>query len=173
MGILLLSYRKLSLINRKEDLNYKLMQMKQKLYEAQDYAASISDGNITMRELMNCPTSYFDRMQGYMVNSHNSAFTNADQKYRVYMPLMQDTLARLPDQAQQNAYQDMMFQQMYKQEKEKSLKSEEKAMASLDKKLQMEISKEEGKLKMIEAELNKLDEQVDKAAEKAAPKYVA
>jgi hypothetical protein len=177
MGVLLLGYRKLLLLNRREDIQYKMMRLNQQLIDAQDYAASLSDGKITFDEMINAPVSFFGRMNAYAINSHQQGMAHSDMmlgKYYQAGMFSQENMKAMGMQNDQQAaaYVDLVKYQMYNQAKEAAAKQEEAQMAALDKKIQMELEKVKNQLTMVEKELERLDGAFDKAAETSAPKYV-
>ena len=61
MSFLIFAYRKLDIMQRKSDLNYRLMNLTRKLEDLQQYAANIADGSVSMSDMMNTPGSMFGR----------------------------------------------------------------------------------------------------------------
>ena len=61
MSFLIFAYRKLDIQSRKNDLNYRLMNLTRKLSDLQQYAANIGDGSVSMSDMMNTPGSMFNR----------------------------------------------------------------------------------------------------------------
>ena len=53
MSLLIFAYRKLDIMQRKSDLNYRLMNLTRKLSDLQQYAANIGDGSVSMSSWFN------------------------------------------------------------------------------------------------------------------------
>lgn len=172
MSILIFAYRKHDIINRKAAINIKLMGLQQKLRDLQSYASSIADGTISMNDLMTAPSSMFNRMSIFMMYSHQAAMTGAQEKFgpMSQMAMQQMAQAGQTDQQQQALYQQSLFKNLYTQEREKFSKLEEKILNQQDTKIQQEIVQLETQAKMLDSEEKKIDEGIDKEAEKA-PKY--
>lgn len=172
MSLLIFAYRKQDIIRRKNDLNFKLLNLKQKLMDLQSYASSIADGTVSLNDLMKAPPSMFNRMSIFMMYSHQSAMSGAQQKYA----LLSQTPGAIPpmqDPNMQQQYAQMMFKNLYDQEREKTSKIETKMLNEQDKRIQQETARIETQLKMLDAEEQTVTQAEDKAAEKGAPKYVA
>lgn len=172
MSLLIFAYRKQDIIRRKNDLNFKLLNLKQKLMDLQSYASSIADGTVSLNDLMKAPPSMFNRMSIFMMYSHEAAMSGAQQKYA----LLSQTPGAIPpmqDPNMQQQYAQMMFKNLYDQEREKTSKVEQKILNEQDKKIQQEVARIETQLKMLDAEEQTVTQAEDKAAEKGAPKYVA
>ena len=85
MSLLVFAYRKIQILRQKNDLNYRLMQLNQKLEDLQQYASNIADGSVSMSDMMNTPASMFGRTMMYMTYSHNGALQNAQQQMQQMM----------------------------------------------------------------------------------------
>lgn len=172
MSLLIFVYRHQDIIQRKSALNMKLMTLKQKLFDLQSYAASISDGSVSLNDLMNAPASQFNRMSIFMQYSHQAAMQGAQEKFAV-MSQMPGAIPQMQNPQLQQQYQQMMFKSLYEQEKDRFNKVEHKLLNQQDTKISQEVAKLETQLKMLDAEEQKVTEAEDKAAEKGAPRYVA
>lgn len=170
MSLLIFAYRKQDILRRRSDINYKLMQLHQKLMDLQSYATSVSDGSVSISDLMNCPTSLFGRMTAYMFTSDQSARAYANQQ----LPMMMMTPGAIPQNMNPQMagyYQQMVFQNLYKQQQEQFKKHEESVLNEQNKKVDSEIARLEGQLKMLDAEFESVKSAEDKAAQSSAPKY--
>lgn len=172
MSLLIFAYRHQDIISRKNALNMKLLNLKQKLMELQSYASSIADGSVSMNDLMNAPASMFGRMSIFMMASHQVGMAGAQEKFPMMQQMSAPQMAQMPQQYQQQ-YQQMMFKSLYEQEKEKFSKNEQNILNQQDKRMEQEQAQIETQLKMLDTEEQKVSEAEDKAAEKGAPKYVA
>ena len=86
MSFLIFAYRKLDILSRKNDLNYRLMNLTRKLSDLQQYSANIGDGSVSMSDMMNTPGSMFNRQLMFMQYSHNAALFGANQQMQMMQP---------------------------------------------------------------------------------------
>ena len=172
MSLLIFAYRKQDIIRRKSDLNFKLLQIKAKLFDLHDYAGNIADGSVSLNDLMKCPPSLFNRMTSFMMYSHQASEAGAKQKYWM-MQNTQGAIPQMPDANQQNQMNQMVYNNLYEKQREEFKKIEEKALNEQNKKLDQESAKVEEQLKMLDEELKQVSEATDAAAKSSAPKYVA
>lgn len=172
MGLLIFTYRKHDLARRKYEIEFKLTQLSQKLQDLHSYSASISDGSVSLNDLMNAPASVFNRMSMYMMYSHQGAMAGANEKFN-FMRMTPGAIPPMQSPQMQQQYNDMLFKNLYEQERERFKKVEEKALNAQDMKIAGESNKLQTELKMIEAELTEVKSAEDKAAKDSAPKYSA
>lgn len=172
MSILIFAYRKQDIIRRKNDLNFKLLALKQKLMDLQSYASSIADGTVSLNDLMKAPPSMFGRMSIFMQYSNQAAMMGAQQKYSM-LAMTPGAIPMVQDPNMQQMYNQMVFKNLYDQEREKSSKLEQKILNEQDKRIQQETARIETQLKMLDAEEEKVTAAEDSAAKKSAPNYVA
>ncbi len=175
MSLLVFAYRKIQILRQKNDLNYRLMQLNQKLEDLQQYASNIADGSVSMSDMMNTPASMFGRTMMYMTYSHNGALQNAQQQMQqmMMMPQVQAQMQQMQDPNQQMMYQNWIFDNLYKQQREQFGKVEQKLLNEQEKEIQQEKAKLETQLKMLEAEFDSTKQGEDKAASSWKPEYVA
>lgn len=175
MSLLVFAYRKIQILRQKNDLNYRLMQLNQKLEDLQQYASNIADGSVSMSDMMNTPASMFGRTMMYMTYSHNGALQNAQQQMQqmMMMPQVQAQMRQMQDPNQQMMYQNWIFDNLYKQQREQFGKVEQKLLNEQEKEIQQEKAKLETQLKMLEAEFDSTKQGEDKAASSWKPEYVA
>ncbi len=175
MSLLIFAYRKIQIIRQKSDLNYRLMQLNQKLQDLQQYAANIADGAISVSDMMNTPASMFGRTMMYMTYAHNGSLMNAQQQMQQMMalPQIQAQMQQMQDPNQQMMYQKWIFDNLYKQQREQFGKVEQKLLNEQEKAIQQEKAKLETQLKLLEAEFESTKQGEDKAAEQWKPEYVA
>lgn len=175
MSLLIFAYRKIQIIRQKNDLNYRLMQLNQKLQDLQQYASNIADGAISVSDMMNTPASMFGRTMMYMTYAHNGSLMNAQQQMQQMMalPQIQQQMQQMQDPNQQMMYQNWIFQNLYKQQREQFGKVEQKLLNEQEKAIQQEKAKLETQLKLLEAEYDSTKQGEDKAAQQWKPEYVA
>ena len=175
MSLLVFADRKSQILRQKNDLNYRLMKLNQKLEDLQQYASNIADGSVSMSDMMNTPASMFGRTMMYMTYSHNGALQNAQQQMQqmMMMPQVQAQMQQMQDPNQQMMYQNWIFDNLYKQQREQFGKVEQKLLNEQEKEIQQEKAKLETQLKMLEAEFDSTKQGEDKAASSWKPEYVA
>lgn len=167
MTFLVLFARKMMLKNQASDLNFKLMQKQQELQDLQSYTAAIADGEVSLNDLSTAPASMFGNMTQYMVGSHNYAMQAAQQQYGMVagqQQVSQDAMA-------QQQYQQLVFKNLYDQQKQQCLKAEQARLHVKEKSMENEKLRLEQQLKLIESELSSMDQAIDKGIKDAAPQY--
>ena len=167
MTFLVLFARKMMLKNQASDLNFKLMQKQQELQDLQSYTAAIADGEVSLNDLSTAPASMFGNMTQYMVGSHNYAMQAAQQQYGMFagqQQVSQDAMA-------QQQYQQLVFKNLYDQQKQQCLKAEQARLHVKEKSMENEKLRLEQQLKLIESELSSMDQAIDKGIKDAAPQY--
>lgn len=109
MSLLIFAYRKLDIMQRKSDLNYRLMNLTRKLSDLQQYAANIGDGSVSMSDMMNTPGSMFGRQLMYMQYAHNTALFGAQQQMQMMQPQIAMQMSQMQDPNMQAMYQQWIF----------------------------------------------------------------
>ena len=152
MGLLIFAYRKLDIIHRKNELQYRLMNLTRKLSDLQQYAANIADGSVSMNDMMNTPSSMFGRQMMFMQYAHNGALFSAQQKFGMMQPMIAMQMQQMQDPNMQMMYQQWIFKNLYDQERERMGKQEAKLLNEQEKQIQQEKVKLETQLKLLEQE---------------------
>jgi hypothetical protein len=174
MGLLIFAYRKQDIIRRKSDLEFKLTQMSEKLRNLQSYSSSISDGSVSLNDLMNAPASVFGRMSSFMMYSHQASCAGAQQKFPMMQMQQQVAMQQMPQMQNpqvQEQFSQMLFKNLYDQERQKFSKIEEKLLNEQDKKLSSEKEKLDTQLKMLDEELKSVSAAEDNSIKSSAPKF--
>ena len=167
MTFLVLFARKMMLKNQASDLNFRLMQKQQELQDLQSYTASIADGEVSLNELSTAPASMFGNLTQYMVGSHNYAMNAAQQQYGMVAGQPQVS----QDAMVQQQYQQLVFKNLYDQQKQQVLKAEQAKLHIKEKSMENEKLKLEQQLKLIESELSTIDQSINNGIKEAAPQY--
>lgn len=172
MGLLVFSHRRQNIIVQKANLNKKLLDLRQKQYDLQNYASSIADGAVSFNDLMGAPPTMFGRMVGFMSASHQQALMGA----QMGMPGMLAMAAgngifnNLDAQTQQQ-YQYMMFKNLYDKEREKFSRQEEKILHTEDKRIEQQVAQLNTQLQMLEAEEKNVEKAEDEEAKRSVPRF--
>ena len=148
------------------------MNLNQKLYDLQQYAANIADGSVSMSDMMNTPSSMFGRQMMYMQYAHNGALFGAQQKFGMMQPMIAMQMQQMQDPNMQAMYQQWIFKNLYDQERERMGKQESKLLNEQEKEIQKEKAKLETQLKLLDQELQACKEGEDKSIEQWKPNYV-
>ena len=142
------------------------MQKTQELQDLQSYTAAIADGEVSMNDLTTAPATMFGRMSQYMVGSHNYAMNAASQNMAMLQGGQQGQ-----DAAAQSQYQQLVFKNLYDQQKAQFLKAEQARLHVKEKAMENDKLKLEQQLKMAEAELSQMDQAINNGIKEAAPQY--
>ncbi len=173
--------RKLQLTQRINNLQYRLMELSQKLQDLSVYAGNVADGVISPDEFMSSPASIFGANMNFFNNSVPQALFEASRSSQIYNANVMNMNAAsggqygmLVDPSNPNsiyANQYFVFNSFFKQ----ALDAAGKAEAAKVKRLETDINNQklmiETQLKAAEAELQKVEEQESKNIERTAPKY--
>lgn len=173
MSLWIFAYRKLDIMHRKNDLNYRLMNLTRKLSDMQQYAANIADGSVSMSDMMNTPSSMFGRQMMYMQYAHNGALFGAQQKMAMMQPQIAMQMQQMQDPNYQAMYQQWIFKSLYDQERERMGKQETKLLNEQEKQIQAEKAKLETQLKLLDQELEACKQGEDAAVKQWKPEYTA
>ena len=173
MSLLIFAYRKLDIIRQKSDLNFRLMQITQKLSDLQQYAANIADGSVSMSDMMNTPGSMFGRQLMYMNYAHNMALFGAQQQMAMMGPQIQMQMSQMGNPAYMQMYQNWIFKSLYDQQRQMVGKQEQKLLNEQEKHIQAEKQKIETQLKMLEQEYESVKQGEDAAVKQWKPEYTA
>ena len=160
-------------MHRKNDLNYRLMNLTRKLSDLQQYAANIADGSVSMSDMMNTPSSMFGRQMMYMQYAHNGALFGAQQKLAMMQPQIAMQMQQMQDPNYQAMYQQWIFKSLYDQERERMGKQETKLLNEQEKQIQAEKAKLETQLKLLDQELEACKQGEDAAIKQWKPEYTA
>lgn len=173
--------RKLQLTQRINNLQYRLMELSQRLQDLSVYAGNVADGIISPGEFMSSPASIFGANLNFFNNSVPKALFQASRSSQMYNANLlnmnaasggQYGMAVDPTNPQSiYANQFFVFNAFFKQ----ALDAAGKAEAAKVKKLETEITNQklmiETQLKAADIELQKIEEQESKNIERTAPKY--
>lgn len=171
MSLLIFAYRKLDIIHRQNDLNYRLMNLTRKLSDLQQYASNVADGSVSMNDMMNTPSSMFGRQMMYMQYAHHGALFGAQQKMYMMQPMIAMQMQQMQDPNYQAMYQQWIFKNLYQQERERIGKQEAKLLNEKEKAITAEKTKIETQLRMLEQELAAVKEGENKGIEHAKPNF--
>lgn len=81
MSLLVFGFRKYWLIQRRSELNYSISALVRKLGDLQRYSANIGDGTISMQNMMNMPSSLFNRAVAFMAVFTSGSYARSTAEY--------------------------------------------------------------------------------------------
>lgn len=173
--------RKLQLTQRINNLQYRLMQISQKLQDLSVYAGNVADGLITPSEFMNSPASIFGVNMNYFNSSVPKALYQASMSTNMYnnnilrmnqMSGGQYALAvdpSRPDSIFNNQF--FIFNSFFKQALDAAGKAEAAKVKRLESDLQAEKLTIDTQLKAAEKELESVEKAEEKGIDRSTPKY--
>ena len=173
MSLLIFAYRKLDIMRQKSDLNFRLMNITQKLSDLQQYAANIADGSVSMSDMMNTPGTMFGRQLMYMNYAHNAAIFGAQQQMSMMGPMIQTQAGQMGNPQYQQMYMNWVFKSLYDQQRQLVGKQEQKLLNEQEKQIQAEKAKIETQLKLLDQELESVKQGEDAAVKQWKPEYTA
>ena len=132
MGLLLMMSRKLTLIRRKNNIQYQMVQLNQKLNEIQNLSGVLSSDNVTLADIAGMPASLFSQgiaslQQGHMMGlnwANNVMMTNGSlfAQYGPQAQQMQQIAFMKAYETGRTQYNKMLQAQI--NEKEKQIQQE-------------------------------------------------
>lgn len=172
MSFLIFAYRKQQIIALKSSLNFKIMQLNQKLMDLASYSASIADGQVTGQDLMNAPSSLFDRTIAFAQYSGQMGRAAATQNTQMYLAMNPGYMSQYTGDQQYMA-QQALYNGFFKQGVDKACEVEKAVLNAQEKKINSELAMYQTQLKQLEAEEEQVGKGIDDGAKKSAPQYVA
>lgn len=164
MSVLAAHALKLFLIDRKSNLQLKIIELDRKLSDLQQYSSCIGDETFSMQDMMNVPSSVFQRAMAFMNYSQNGAFQGAQMNMQMMGPQIQAQMAQMQAQAQSNPnaieqYKNWIFQNLFKQELSKYQKHETKLLNQQEKEIQKEKANISAQIQIIDQQMSTADQQ--------------
>lgn len=171
MSFLIFAARKLDIINRQNAMQYRLQELTRKLNDLTQYATNIADGSISMSDMMNTPATMFNRQLMFMMYSHNASIFGAQQQMAQMGPMIQQQMMQMPDPNAQAMYQNWVFQNLYKQQRELATKQETALLNQQEKELTQEKTKLETQLNLLQQELESVKKAEESGIKQFTPQY--
>jgi len=162
MSVLAAHALKLFLIDKKNNLQYKIIELDRKLSDLQEYSSSIGDQTLSMQDMMNVPSSVFHRAMAFMNYSHNGALQGAQMNMQMMGPQIQAQMAQMQTQSDPNAmaqYNNWIFRNLYNQELAKYQKHEAKLLNQQEKEKQKEKASISTQIQIIDQQMATADQQ--------------
>ena len=173
MGTSVLLQRKLSLISRKHDIEYKLMQCTDDLYDHQAYASAIADGGVSTSNLMALPNSVFGRGLQYVQASSMYANASTQEKFAQLQATggLNSLYSSGMSPEQQMQMQQQIIQTLHAQALEAFKKQETMLLHQKEKQIEHKKAGLETQLAQVEAELQSVDKRLGQEAQNSVPKF--
>ena len=174
--------RKLQLTQRINQLQYRLMELSQRLQDLSVYAGNVADGVISPGEFMSSPASIFGVNMNFFNNSVPKALFEASRSSQMYNANIMNMNAAsgghygmAVDPSNMNsiyANQFFVFNAFFKQSLDAAGKAEAAKVKRMETDIQNQKLQIDTQLKAAETELKNVEEAEQKGIEASAPKYV-
>lgn len=174
--------RKLQLTQRINQLQYRQMELAQRLQDLAVYAGNVADGVISPSEFMSSPASIFGAQMNFFNNSVPKSLFEAARSSQIYNANIMNMNAASNGQYGMAvdptnpgsifANQYFIFNAFFKQALDAAGKAEAAKVKRLETDIQNQKLQIDTQLKAAEAELKSVEEAEQKGIEASAPKYV-
>ena len=171
MGILIFTARVHDLIHQKSDVEYKLTKLTKRLRDLQQYTVTISNGGVSIGDLLSSPASMMGRTMNYLGFAHNSAIAYMNQNAPFMQQLYMQQMGQAQNAQQQQQMNEYIMRQLYAQGRDRAMQVETKNLKVEEERLAQEKEKLEALGKEIAAELQSAKEARDQGIKDMAPKY--
>lgn len=174
--------RKLQLTQRINQLQYRQMQLAQRLQDLAVYAGNVADGILSPGEMMSSPASIFGCQTNFLNSSVPKALYQASTSTNMYMNNMMNVnqasggqYAMAVDPTNPNSIfqnQFFIFNSFMKQSLDAAGKAESAKVKQMETTIQSEKLQLDTQLKAAEAELESVQKAEEDGIKKSAPQYV-
>ena len=148
MGMLLMMFRKLNLIQRKNNIEFQLTDANQQLLDYQNTAAALSNDSVSITDLASVSPSLFGPTLNHLMIAHGEATQYAEQ---TMMYLNSNSIfQQYGDQAPQ--MQQIAYMKAYESAREQAKKRIMAQLNQKEKQMEMKVKKLETQLAAIEEE---------------------
>jgi len=161
----------MELTSRINQIQYKLMQLSQKLTDIALFGANVQDGVISPDEFMSSPASIFGAQVQAGGQFMQLAVPQAQLQMQMYLQYQQAMGGSgLVNQMQPN--NGLLFNAFLRQSLESVARGVQKRIAAEENKIQMEKTRLETQLKAAQSELEQCERAEEEGMKRSAPKYV-
>lgn len=164
------SMRKMELTSRINQIQYKLMELSQKLTDIALFGANVQDGVITPDEFINSPAGLFGPMLIFGKQAMGQAVPQADFQMKLYKEY-QAKMLNSGTTGQMMPSDQFMYNGFLRQSLESVAKGMQKRIAAEENKIQMQKTRLETQLKAAQAELQSCEGAEQQGLKQATPKY--
>lgn len=167
MGLLLMQFRKMQLLQNKNNVEFQLTDLNQKLMDYQNMAGTIGNDSLTMADIASMPPSLFGAGIDQLNMAHNFAMQYADS---VMQNMMSGSIfTQFGDNAPQ--MQQIAYMKAYEQGKEQIKKRIQAQLNEKEKQIQMKKTKLETQLSCIEEELKGVEQRLPQEVSSSISHY--
>lgn len=167
MGILLLQFRKMNLIQQQQNVEYQLTDINQQLNDYMSLSSTLANDSLTMADVASIPPSLFGAGIGALTNMHAQSSQYANQV------LANMQAGSVFDQWGENSgyMQQIAYLKAYEQGQEQIKKRIQAQLNQKEKQLKNKQATLEAKQTMIDTELQKVDQRLAKDMERSVAGY--
>ncbi len=174
MGILLFTARVHSLMSQKGRIQYTLAKISKRIRDLQQYSTMVSNGSVSIGQLLASPGSMMGRTMAYLAFAHNSSLQYMNQNAPIMMQMYgQQLVGQQQNPQQAEMMRNYIMKSLYTQGRERAAQIEEKNLHAEEGRLNQEKAKQETLLAEVTQELKSAKDARDKDIEMFAPKYTA
>lgn len=170
MAFLMYVALKQDLIHEQYRLQDRMRVLVRKTRDLSKYGTNMSDGSISLNDMLNTPSSMFGRQSMFMSYSHNMAMMGAQQQMAQIEPMIQMQLSQMPPQYQQS-YRNMIFQNLYKEKRDEVKQQETKLLNEQEEEIQSEKEQIQSQLAMVKQELESVKQAEADGIKDMKPNY--
>ena len=156
MGLLLMQFRKLSLIQRQNNIEFQLTTLNQKLMDYQSMSATLASDSPTLADIASFPPSLFGAGVDHMMMAHNAASQYASSV--VGSMANNSIFTQFGNNAQQ--MQQIAYMKAYEQAREQYKKRMQAQLNEKEKQIQMKKTNLEAQLACVEEELKGISQRL-------------
>lgn len=174
MGWVLLSARQLYLTQRINDLEYRQIQLQQKLMDLHKIGSFMADGKLNYGEMAGMPLGLIPYANRFVLTQQIPAYGRAKARtnflYRQWVEQSGKQGISLDDQTKAEGY-NYYFEQAYEAQMAEVRKAQEAEMKVKEDAIQMELTKIKTQIDATNKELEKMNDGITKGMDRTTPKY--
>ena len=167
MGMLLMMFRKLNLIQRKNNIEFQLTDANQQLLDYQNTSSALSNDSVSITDLASVSPSLFGPTLNHLMMAHGAATQYAEQSM-AYMN-SNSIFQQYGDQAPQ--MQQIAYMKAYESAREQVKKRIMAQLNQKEKQLEMKKTRLETQLAAIEKEEEGVSQRLQKGVEHQVAHY--
>lgn len=169
MGLLLMQFRKMHLLQEKNNIEYQLTDLNQKLLDYQSMSATLANDNVSLSDIASMPASLFGAGVDNLMMAHGAALNYADG-------VMQNMAAggnSIFDAMGGNAevMKQIAYMKAYEQGRKQIQKRQEAQLNEKEKEIQLKKTKLESREACIEEELKGISQKLPQQISESVSHY--
>ena len=167
MGLLLMQFRKMQLLQSQNNVEFQLTDLNQKLMDYQSLSGTLANDNLTMSDIASIPPSLFGAGIDQLNMAHGFATQYAES---VMQNMMSGSIfTQYGDNAPQ--MQQIAYMKAYEQGREQIKKRIQAQLNEKEKQIQMKKTKLEAQLACIEEELKGISQRLPQEVSNSISHY--